>query len=82
MATKAKRKRKYVRLKPLNNIDQVIKALGDNQGLAELTGKTTQHVSNWRAFGRLPRKFYIPLQRRLTRLGYKAPPEIWGMVDQ
>lgn len=75
------KRRKYTRLKQLNNVDQVIAALGDNQGLAQLTGKTTQHVTNWRAYGKLPKKFFIPLQRELTKRGYKAPPEIWGMAE-
>ncbi len=78
---KRRKKPKAVRFKKLNNVDQVIAALGENQGLAQLTGKTTQHVSNWRKYGTLPKKFYIPLQRELTKLGYKAPPEIWGMTE-
>lgn len=63
----------------LKTVDQVIDALGGTTAAATFTGRKVQHVSNWRAYGKLPSNTFLTVSQELERLGFKAEPEIWGI---
>jgi hypothetical protein len=65
-------------LKELTNTRDIIAALGGNQPVAELTGKKTQHVTNWKSDG-FPAETFLILKDALAKLGYRASPELWGI---
>lgn len=59
---------------------QIVFALGGNGPVAELTGRKTQHVTNWKDAGRLPANTYLVLKDALARKGYTASPKLWGIT--
>lgn len=60
---------------------QVIDALGGTAATARLTGRKDQHVSNWRASGRLPADTFLILQGELRERQLVAPPSVWGIKE-
>lgn len=65
----------------LETADAVIKALGGNAGLGELTGARTSRISNWRAFGRFPSDMFKLMNEALELRGHSAPAALWGMHE-
>jgi hypothetical protein len=65
----------------LETADAVIKALGDNAGVRELTGARSSRVSNWRASGRFPSDMFEVMTVALARLGHSAPSSLWGQRE-
>lgn len=63
----------------LTTAGQVIDKLGGTTATARLTDRLPQHVSNWRATGRLPADTFLILSKELEALGVTAPAEIWGI---
>lgn len=72
--------KRHRRIIQLGTPAEVIYILGGNQMVATLTNRKTQHVSNWKAFGRLPSETYLVLSARLAAIGYAAGPELWGIT--
>lgn len=66
-------------MRELQTADDVIDALGGTASTARLTGRKSQHVSNWRASGRLPADTFLSLRAALEKRGYTAPPALWRM---
>lgn len=70
----------------LRTVDQVIEALGDGdkqagrRELLRITGRRTQHVTNWLAEGRIPKVFWIVVSKALDRRGHSARPELFGIA--
>jgi len=65
----------------LQTARDVIGALGGLHAVCELTGRDKRTVSAWQTrIGALPASTYVLMQRKLERLGYHAPPELWGML--
>jgi hypothetical protein len=68
----------------LTTVSQVIEALGKGdkfkgrRKLLQLTGRQTQHVTNWLAFGKIPKVFYLPIQAALKRR-YRVSPDLFGL---
>jgi hypothetical protein len=65
----------------LHTAGEVIDALGGTAATARLTGRNPQHVSNWRASGRLPADTFLILQAELREREKQAPPAIWGIKE-
>ena len=63
----------------LQTADEVIDALGGTGATARLTGRKAQHVTNWRAAGRLPADTFLILKTELKGRGKTAPPALWGI---
>lgn len=63
----------------LQTAGDVIDALGGTAATARLTGRRDQHVSNWRAAGKLPAKTFLILKGELKSRGLQAAPELWGI---
>jgi len=65
----------------LKTANDVIDALGGTSKVAAFAARPVQAVSNWRALGRIPSALYLKFQKRLTKRGLRASPEVWGMEE-
>lgn len=65
----------------LQTAGEVIDALGGTAATARLTARKDQHVSNWRAYGRLPSETFLILKAELEKRDLRAPPSIWGIRE-
>ncbi len=73
-------------MKELRTVATVIKELGgDMRGMntyvAELTHKSLQCVTNWKAKDRFPPDTYLILQKALKEHQATAPARLWGIVE-
>jgi hypothetical protein len=70
-------------LDELMSVRDIIAAIGGDEGngpIAALTGRKTQHVTNWKTEGRLPADTFLVVSAKLAELGYRASPELWGIT--
>lgn len=65
----------------LKSAGEVIDALGGTVATAHLTGRKAQHVTNWRASGRLPANTFLVISKELRERGKLAPPSVWGITE-
>ena len=65
----------------LQTVPDVFEKLGGIDAVAELTGAGYRAAHNWKAAGAFPPKTYIALTNALERVGCKAPPALWNMVE-
>lgn len=65
----------------LKTSSDVIDALGGTAATARFTGRKDQHVSNWRATGRLPADTFLIISKELERKSLKASPSLWGIKE-
>ena len=69
----------------LETVTDVLRTIGDAVeprgfvGIAARMGLDARAVSTWNANGVFPSKYFCWMQREITKLGYSAPPELWGM---
>lgn len=70
--------RRRGRGRELTNARDIIAAMGGNQAVATLTGRTMQSVSNWKSDG-LPSKTFLIMTEVLAKRGYRASPKLWGI---
>ena len=68
-------------MRELHSAAEVIDALGGTAATARIAGRKDQHVSNWRASGRLPADTFLILQAELRERTLSAPPSIWGIRE-
>lgn len=68
-----------MKARELQTAGEVIDALGGTAETARLAGRKSQHVSNWRAAGRLPAKTFLIIKKELAARGLTAPASLWGM---
>lgn len=68
-------------VRELQTAGDVIDELGGTGATARLTGRKDQHVSNWRAAGKLPAKTFLILKAELNARGVDAPSSLWGIKD-
>lgn len=66
-------------LERLETAAQVFTALGENPGVAELTGDKPSTISMWRAAGSFPSNTYVVLTEALRAVGKTAPDSLWKM---
>jgi hypothetical protein len=67
----------------LQTAAEVIYALGGPAEAGRLVGRSTQSMSNAaNIYHRLPKATYLIMSKRLRRLGYVAPSELWGMATK
>lgn len=70
------------RLKRLDSIDGVFKALGDTHKVSEMLSVPYRVALNWKnLYDKLPAKTYVVIQRELAKRGYVGNDALWGMVD-
>lgn len=65
---------------PLTTTSEVMDALGGNRAVADLTHRTLAAVWNWRQFPTFPSNTYLIMTDALDRIGFTAPPSLWGMT--
>ena len=63
----------------LKTVAAVVDALGGNKAVYDLADMTPQEVTNARAAGRFPSKFYVLFTDALAAKGASADPALWGM---
>ena len=71
-------------LNELTSARDIIAAIGRDEGnapIAALTGRKTQHVTNWKTEGRLPADTFLVVSAKLAELGYRASPKLWGITE-
>ena len=61
----------------INSVGDVIGTIGVSR-IVEITGRSPQAISNWRAQRRIASDLYVMLTRELARLGLTADPAVWG----
>lgn len=66
-------------LEELNSVAEVFTALGENPGVARLTGDKPSTLSMWRAAGSFPSNTYVVLTEALRAVGKTAPDALWKM---
>jgi hypothetical protein len=66
---------------PLKTANEVMDALGGNEGVMELTGRKQTAVLNWRASGKFPAKFHLLMTQALAHRGLRAPASLWGVPE-
>jgi hypothetical protein len=67
------------RLKVLKTPPDVIDTLGGTAPLSRELGLSYRRVFNWRGYTVIPPCYYPYMTTRLRRMGYTAPPELWGV---
>ena len=67
--------------KKLSTAAEVIDALGGTVATSRLAGRKAQHVTNWRAAGKLPANTFLVLSAALKERGKEAPPSLWGITE-
>lgn len=71
-------------LKELRSARAIIAEIGNGKGngpIAELTGRKTQHVTNWKKEGRLPADTFLVVSAKLAELRCRASPALWGITE-
>ena len=68
-------------MRELQTAREVIEALGGAAATRALTGKTPQHIWNWKSAGRFPAETYLIMSNELGRQGVKAPATLWGIAE-
>ena len=71
-------RRRVRALKELTSAREIIAAMGGNQPVAALTGRKTQHVTNWKSDD-FPADTFLIMTDALAKLGYRASPKLWGI---
>jgi hypothetical protein len=67
--------------KKLSTAAEVIDVLGGTAATARIAGRKAQHVTNWRASGKLPANTFLVLSAALRERGKEAPPSLWGITE-
>jgi hypothetical protein len=72
----------------VRSVAQVIEVLGDGdkqagrRELMRITGRKTQHVTNWLAVGNLPQWSWLIVSRAIRRRGHGITPELFGLPNK
>lgn len=66
-------------LETLETAAEVFTALGENPGVAELTGAKASAISMWRAAESFPPNTYVIMTDALRAVGKTAPDSLWRM---
>jgi len=70
-----------------HSVEEVIDALGDGDAqkgklaVMKITGRSQNHVINWRNDGLFASNTYKVLTDALAMKGYTAPSALWRMLD-
>lgn len=70
-----------MKARELQTAGDVIDALGGTAETARLTKRKSQHVSNWRAAGRLPADTFLIMLAELRERDCNASPKLWGIKE-
>jgi len=63
----------------LETFSEVWDALGDRQGVADLTGAKPSTLSMWKKAGSFPSNTYVVMTEALRACGKTAPASLWSM---
>lgn len=66
-------------LEILDTAADVFTALGENPGVADLTGAKPSAISMWRAAESFPPNTYVIMTDALRAIGKTAPDSLWRM---
>jgi hypothetical protein len=69
-------------MQTLSQTEHVIDALGGTGKVADLTGRSPQAVSNWRARPTFPPETFLILTEALKAKGMSAPRALWRMSPE
>lgn len=65
----------------LASFDTVIRTLGGTKVVAEMVGKKSSHVSNWkRVSQKIPAKYYLIIQGELEGMGFVAADHLFNFA--
>jgi hypothetical protein len=67
-----------MKIRQLSSVAEVVEAVG-RERLIAITGRTTQHVTNWIAADRFPPTTYLIITKELQAKRCKARASLWGM---
>jgi hypothetical protein len=73
--------RRTIMQNELTTTAAVMDALGGYKAVAALTGRKHGAAWNWKKFITFPADTYVAMQSELARIGYSAPPSLWGMAS-
>lgn len=65
----------------LDTVDAVIEALGGLKAVSNVTGRSPQQVSNWRAAGRFAPTTFLTMTAALEARQLRAAPRLWRMDE-
>jgi hypothetical protein len=68
------------KLRELRTARAIIKRVGGNKQAAALTKRKAQHITNWKAAGRLPAETFLVLSAVLAAKGFYASPKLWSIT--
>lgn len=69
-------------METLSTVKTVIKALGGNETVAKLFGRTGPAASNWSIDGKFPPYTYFVLQAELAKIDKSAPRSLWNFANE
>ena len=81
MSNPRRRGRELIELSSARDIIEKIGGKDGNGPIAVLTGRKTQHVTNWKSEDRLPADTFLIVSAKLAELGYRASPKLWGITE-
>jgi hypothetical protein len=64
------------------NVDETIDAFGGSSAVARICGIVPSAVSNWRAVGAIPPKWYLPLLEAARWHGVELDPGLFREVSK
>lgn len=70
-----------LKIRTLSTASEIIDALGGTTPFAALINREQQHVSNYRAAGRLPARTYLIVTKELKKRRLTAPAHLWGIDE-
>jgi hypothetical protein len=65
----------------IKTAENVVRALGGVEKVAELCNVTDTAIHNWRAAGVFPARFYHLMTSTLRRRGRTAPAALWQQAE-
>lgn len=69
-----------MKIRRLKTASEVIDEIGSDR-LRELTGRKSQHITNWRASGFLPHDFFLIMTEELAERECTAPAALWRIIE-
>ena len=64
----------------LSSTSEVTDRLGGPKRVSDLTGASYKRCWDWTKDQTFPSHYYLVMTHELRKLGFRAPPSLWGMV--
>lgn len=65
----------------VRSVEALVAAFGGTKAMADWADVGMSAVSNWIAFGNIPRGYHLRLYLEAQRRGILIDPSIWGLED-